>query len=80
MRLVLLQSLHSMYEIGPVKVDDIPRQSNGDVVVGNAQQWGQKERESVCACLADLKRRIFFSRNRVGWWEFFARLLSPLCW
>ncbi|GHO63456.1 hypothetical protein KSC_023480 [Ktedonobacter sp. SOSP1-52] len=47
MRLVLLQSLLSMFAIGPVKGYDIPRQSNGDVAVGNAQQWGRKQRESV---------------------------------
>ena len=29
-----------------------------------------------CACLADLKRRIFFSRRRVGWCEFSARLFK----
>ena len=32
-----------------------------------------------CACLADLNRRIFFSRSRVGWCEFSARLFSPVC-
>jgi hypothetical protein len=47
LRLVLLQSLHSMCEIGPVKGDDIPRHANGDVAVGNAQQWGRKQRESI---------------------------------
>ena len=47
MRLVLLQSVHSMFEIGPGKGDDISRQSNSDVAVGNAQQWGREQRERI---------------------------------
>lgn len=47
MQLVLLQSLHSMFEIGPVKGYDIPQQPDDDVAVGNAQQWGRKQRENV---------------------------------
>jgi hypothetical protein len=46
-RRVLLRSLHPMFEIGPVKGYDIPRQPNGDVAVGNAQKWGRRRRESV---------------------------------
>jgi hypothetical protein len=37
---------------------------------------GPKAERKRCACLADLKRRIFFSRNRVGWCEFSARLFN----
>lgn len=51
MQLVLLQSLHSMFEIGPVKRDDIPQQPNGDVAVGNAQQWGAISREKALSLL-----------------------------
>ena len=46
-RRVLLQSLHPMFEIGPGKGDDILRQPNGDIAVGNAQKWGRRRRESV---------------------------------
>jgi hypothetical protein len=35
--------------------------------------------EKRCACLADVKRRIFFSRRSKGWCEFSARLFNPLC-
>ena len=45
-------------------------------MVENAQQLGQKPKESVAPVRADLKRRIFFSRRRVGWCEFSARFLS----
>src|SRR3954449_7985638 len=38
--------------------------------------WAERNR---CACRADLKRFICRSRRRVGWCEFSARLLSPLC-
>src|SRR5271165_6888128 len=32
-----------------------------------------------CTCRGDLKRFMIRSRRRVGWWEFSARLLRPLC-
>src|SRR6056297_1009168 len=35
---------------------------------------------NCCTWRADLKRFICRSRLRVGWWEFSARLFSPLCW
>jgi hypothetical protein len=38
--------------------------------------WTERKR---CAWADDLKRRIRRFRSRVGWWEFSARLLSPLC-
>ena len=37
-----------------------------------------KAERKRCACLVDLKRRIFFSRSRVGWCEFSARLFKLL--
>src|SRR6266700_4109813 len=37
---------------------------------------GPKAERKRCACLADLNLRIFFSRNRVGWCEFSARLFN----
>ena len=40
---------------------------------------GPKAERKRCACLADLNRRIFFSRRRVGWCKFSARLFKPLC-
>jgi hypothetical protein len=40
---------------------------------------GPKAERKRCACLADLNFRIFFSRIRVGWCEFSARLFNPLC-
>jgi len=38
--------------------------------------WADRKR---WAWRADLNRFICRSRRRVGWWEFSARLLSPLC-
>src|SRR5258708_7709706 len=40
---------------------------------------GPKAERKRWACLVVLNRRIFFSRSRVGWWEFSARLFNPLC-
>ncbi len=40
---------------------------------------GPKAERKRWACLVDLKRHIFFSRSRVGWCEFSARLFNPLC-
>ena len=40
---------------------------------------GPKAERKRCACFADLNLRIFFSRSRVGWCEFSARLFNPLC-
>src|SRR3954463_7545413 len=40
--------------------------------------WSWVERNR-CACRGDLKRFIWRSRRRVGWCEFSARLLRPLC-
>ena len=40
---------------------------------------GPKAERKRCACLTDLNLRIFFSRSRVGWCEFSARLFKPLC-
>jgi hypothetical protein len=37
---------------------------------------GPKAERKRWACLADLNRRIFFSRSRVGWCEFSARLFN----
>jgi hypothetical protein len=45
-------------------------------VVGNVQRWGQKLKENVVRVWLMRKRRIFFSRSRVGWCEFSARLFS----
>jgi len=39
--------------------------------------WADRKR---WACRADLDRFICRSRRLVGWCEFSARLLSPLCW
>src|ERR1700730_10583163 len=39
---------------------------------------GPKAERKRWACLADLNVRVFFSRKRVGWCEFSARLLSRL--
>jgi hypothetical protein len=67
---------HSTPESDPVKWHGILRHANGDDEVGNALKWDQKQRENVGPVRADLNRRIFFSRSRVGWCEFSARLLS----
>jgi hypothetical protein len=63
-------------ESDPVKWRGIPGHSKGDDEVGNALKWDQKQRENVVPVRADLKRLIFFSRSRVGWCEFSARLFN----
>src|SRR5881394_1355523 len=57
---------HSIVGSDSVNEHDSPLHSDDVVAVENAQQWGQKQKESIVRVRADLKRRIFFSRSRVG--------------
>jgi hypothetical protein len=74
MPLTFLWLLRSIPGRGSVKEHGIPRHSSGDVAVENALKWDQRQRENVWPVRVDLKHRIFFSRNRMGWWEFSALL------
>jgi hypothetical protein len=79
-RPVLLRSPHSTPGICSVKWYGTPLHLSSAFAVENGLRWARSAERKHCACLADLNRRIFFSRSRVGWWEFSAQLLSCLCW
>ena len=51
----------------------------GSEPFGSDQPIAPNSPRKRCACSGDLNRRMARSRCRVGWCEFSARLLSPLC-
>ena len=56
-----------------------PSQVDDAVSTESDSRLVQKQRETVVLAQGMRNRRIFFSRSRVGWWEFSARLFNPLC-